>query len=129
MKYFPMVMIINVLRPKFLQIPVLCPKSLDLPLPNDYHLFICLWKSRSLVNKVHDFQSFIYSSSFNVVAIVETSLSPIITNNGYSPFIAFSSASVTLRSGSYYCTNWIIGYCCYLMMSTTQNYLITWALL
>ena len=37
------------------------------------------------MNKLRDFQSFIYSSSFNVIAIVETWLSPFITDNEILP--------------------------------------------
>ena len=46
---------------------------------------LCLWNSRSLVNKLCDFQSFIYSSSFNVIAIVENWLSPFIADNEIFP--------------------------------------------
>ena len=37
------------------------------------------------MNKLHDFQSFIYSSSFNVIAIVETWVSHFITDNEILP--------------------------------------------
>ena len=37
------------------------------------------------MNKLRDFQSFIYSSSFNVIAIVETWLSPFISDNEILP--------------------------------------------
>ena len=46
---------------------------------------VCLWNSRSLVNKLRDFQSFVYSSPFNVIAITETWLSSTILSKEILP--------------------------------------------
>lgn len=46
---------------------------------------VCLWNSRSLVNKLRNFQSFVYSSSFQVFALTETWLSPFILSGEVIP--------------------------------------------
>ena len=54
--------------------------------PTQRHYYIsCLWNTHSLVNKIRNFQSYVYSSSYSLVAVVETWLSPCILNNGLFP--------------------------------------------
>ena len=47
--------------------------------------YVCLWNSRSLVNKLTSFQSFVYSSKFNIFAITETWLSSSVFDNEILP--------------------------------------------
>lgn len=47
---------------------------------SDWLPSICYWNARSLVNKLSSFQSFVYSSFFDVIAITETWLSDRFQN-------------------------------------------------
>ena len=51
--------------------------------PNDLH--ICLMNTRSLINKLSNFQSFICSSDFSILCITETWLSQDIFDNEIYP--------------------------------------------
>ena len=51
----------------------------------DSYIPICLLNSGSLVNKLNDFQSFVYSSSFRIVTVTETWLNNQILNNEILP--------------------------------------------
>ena len=46
---------------------------------------VFLWNSRSLVNKLTSFQSFVYSSSFHIFALTETWLSSFFLNGELLP--------------------------------------------
>ena len=48
-------------------------------------IIMCLWNSRSLVNKLTSFQSFAYSFKFNFFAITETWLNSSIFDNEILP--------------------------------------------
>ena len=49
------------------------------------HLAVCLYNPRSLVNKLSDFQSFVYSSHFDCLCIMETWLSDCIHDRKILP--------------------------------------------
>ena len=46
---------------------------------------ICLWNARSIVNKLHNFSSFVYTSNYQIVAVTETWLTSSIYNNEILP--------------------------------------------
>ena len=45
----------------------------------------CLWNARSLVNQITPFQSFVYSSALDLIALTETWLKSYIYNNELIP--------------------------------------------
>ena len=45
----------------------------------------CLWNAHSLVNKIDNFQSFVYSNDFKIIAITETWLHDYIYNGEILP--------------------------------------------
>ena len=46
---------------------------------------ICLWNARSIVNKLHNFSSFVYTSNYQIIAVTETWLTSSIYNNEILP--------------------------------------------
>ena len=55
------------------------PSNTSQWLPTD--ILFCLWNARSIVNKLPYFVSFVYSSTYNIIAITETRLSDFIYDN------------------------------------------------
>ena len=50
-----------------------------------YYNYICLVNIRSIVNKLNQFQNYVYSRSFDIIAVTETWLSDKIFNNEILP--------------------------------------------
>ena len=46
---------------------------------------ICLWNARSIVNKLHNFSSFAYTSNYQIIAVTETWLTSSIYNKEILP--------------------------------------------
>ena len=57
----------------------------DAPNPSNWLLQICLWNCRSLVNKLSEFQSYVYSCTHDVFVLTETWLSQDIFDKEILP--------------------------------------------
>ena len=55
------------------------------PVVNQPYTDACLWNARSLVNKLNDFSSFVYTLNYQIIAITETWLTSSIYNNEILP--------------------------------------------
>ena len=52
---------------------------------NQSYIDVCLWNARSLVNKLHNLSSFVYSLNYQIIAITETWLTSSIYDNEILP--------------------------------------------